>query len=149
MIKNVILTLFLAICFINFSHAQKVKIKEQAVFIDDKKRLDIDMDGSGTLLAENFFFKDLSGQELFFLKTINDPRSPNEDYVKIVFPQNGKSLTAFKGLETPLILISAMLQDGILDANGKFHADRINIFILKYDEGVDFSQNVIIINDGQ
>jgi len=146
MTKKIISTFCFLLLMVSFTYAQKVKIKDKVVSIDDQPCFTLEMDGEGLLLSRHFFFKDLSGNDLFFLKTLRSPIFPDENYMKVIFPQNGKSLTALQGLETPQLLVRAMLKDGIIGRDGKFDAGRIDIFVMKYDENLEDQQNIIVIN---
>ena len=146
MTKKIVSTFCFLILMVSLSFAQKIKIKDKIAYIDEQACFTLEMDGEGLLLSRHFFFKDLNGNDLFFLKTLRSPIFPDENYMKVIFPQNGKSLTILQGFETPQLLMRAMVKDGIIARDGKFDPGRIDIFVMKYDEDLESQQNVIVID---
>lgn len=109
--------------------AQKIKISNDTVFVDETACLTI----SGN--ASHVSFHSLDGEEIFFLKTIHNSGYAST-YSKVAFLDSGKTLTSKSFIFTKKKLIKKLIADGTL-TNCALVPDKVEKFVLKYDENVE------------
>ena len=131
-----ILFLMLSISIVN---AQKIKIKKGIIYVDGEKCMSTDGD------PVNISFYDSDGEEIIFMKYLDDKRD-GENYMKITFLDQKLSLTSKSILFTRKMLIRRLLATKTIE-NCKLNQDKVERFILKYDENVesdDINVNITI-----
>ncbi len=131
-LKHILTTLFLTLS-ITLIQAQKVKIKKDDIFVDDVKCLTV----NGSPI--NFSYFNLDDDELFVLKYIDDEKNGSY-YCKVTFLDQKVSFTSKTYIFTKKDLVKKLLQSKVLvDCN--LIEDKIENFILKYDENIE-SNNI-------
>ncbi|WP_223032930.1 hypothetical protein [Hanstruepera marina] len=124
-----IITILITITFVNITQAQKIKIKKGVIYIDDEKCLTTDGD------PLNISFYDLEGDEIVFMKYLDDKRD-GESYMRVTFLSQKKSFTSKSILFTKKMLIRRLLDTKTID-NCMLNEDKVDRFILKYDEDIE------------
>ena len=133
-----IVTVILIMLSISIINAQKIKIKKGVIFIDDVKCLSTDGD------PVNISFYDIDGEEFIFMKYLDDRRD-GENYMKITFLDQKLSLTSKSFIFTKKMLIKRLLSSKTIE-NCKLNPDKVERFILKYDEDVEREDINVNIN---
>lgn len=133
------LTALFIILSISIMHAQKIKIKKGDIFIDDIKCLSTDGD------PVNISFYDSDGEEIVFMKYLDDKRD-GENYMKVTFLDQKLSFTSKSIIFTRKMLLRRLLDTKTIE-NCKLNQDKVERFILKYDENIeqdDINVNITI-----
>ena len=110
-------------------YAQKIKIKKGIIYIDDQECLKTDGD------PVNISFYDLEGEEIVFMKYLED-KYDGDTYMKVTFLNQKKSFTSKSIIFTKKMLIRRLLTTNTID-NCMLNEDKVDRFILKYDENVE------------
>ena len=137
-----IFTIILCLTFVNVIQAQKIKIKKGVIYVDDEKCLTTDGD------PVNISFYDLEGEEIVFMKYLDDKRD-GENYMRVTFLNQEKSFTSKSILFTKKMLIRRLLETKTIE-NCMLNEDKVDRFILKYDEDIesdDINVNISIDRD--
>ncbi len=124
-----IVTILLLAFSIQCVNAQKIKIKKGVIYVDDVECLSTDGD------PINISFYDAEGDEIIFMKYLDDPKD-GENYMKITFLDQKLSLTSKSILFTRKMLIRRLLSSKTIE-NCMLNQDKVERFILKYDENVE------------
>lgn len=129
------LLVFLIICmpFFNEVYAQKIKIKKGIIYIDDQECLKTDGD------PINMSFYDLEGEEIVFMKYLDD-KYDGDTYMKVTFLNQKKSFTSKSIIFTKKMLLRRLLNTNTIE-NCMLNEDKVDRFILKYDEDIE-SDNI-------
>lgn len=132
----------LCMTFINVIQAQKIKIKKGVIYVVDEKCLTTDGD------PVNISFYDLEGEEIVFMKYLDD-KYDGDTYVKVTFLDQKLSFTSKSYIFTRKMLIKRLLETKTIE-NCKLNQDKVERFILKYDENIesdDINVNITIDRD--
>ena len=122
--------LFFTLLIVNSSFSQSFNIKKDIVFIDGKECLKISKSD-----ANNIAILDLEGKEIIFLKFIHDSKYASL-YNKIIFLDQKVSFTSKTYIYTKKLLIKRLLAEKVIE-NCKLNTEKIEKFILKFDEEVE------------
>lgn len=130
--KNYSLLLLLFIIGFNLQ-AQKIDLKKGKVIANDQKVFDYDKRNLGSEIS---IFKIDSKTELIYIEVSNNNTLSylNDDYVRIVFPQNETTI-----LSTTLIdknfekIIQLFFLDGVVDFEGNVNTENLKLFTRKYN----------------
>ena len=122
--------LFFTLLIVNSSFSQSLNIKKDIVFIDGKECLKISKSD-----ANNIAILDLEGKEIIFLKFIHDSKYGSL-YNKIIFLDQKVSFTSKTYIYTKKLLIKRLLAEKVIE-NCKLNTEKIEKFILKFDEEVE------------
>lgn len=135
-------TVLLCFTFVNAIQAQKIKIKKGVIYVNDVKCLTTDGD------PVNISFYDLDGEEIVFMKYLDDKRD-GDNYMRVTFLNQEKSFTSKSIIFTKKMLIRRLLDTKTIE-NCKLNKDKVDRFILKYDEDIeseDINVNISIDRD--
>ena len=119
--------------FFNEVYAQKIKIKKGVIYVDDQECLSTDGD------PVNMSFYDLEGEEIVFMKYLDD-KYDGDTYMKVTFLNQKKSFTSKSIIFTKKMLIRRLLNTNTIE-NCMLNEDKVDRFILKYDEDIE-SDNI-------
>ncbi len=128
--KKVVLLLIFSLAFTLNGLCQDITFKKNIVLIDGKESLKVDDRD-----PNNVSFIDLAGNELFFLKFIHNSKYGTL-YTKTTFLNQKLTFTAQSYGFTKKLLLKKLLADGTL-ANGALIPDKVERFVLKYDEKIE------------
>ncbi|WP_284463472.1 hypothetical protein [Chryseobacterium sp.] len=131
--KKILFTL--AITFSCFAFGQKVKLKNDKLFIDDKECMKYTSKELGT---KNSFFS-LDGKPLFFLDVISTGKGIDDGYIKISFTDSEEIVTMGVGYSKKSI-VSQLIEMGVID-NCKINSERIKDYVKRYDQ--KYEQSII------
>jgi len=137
--------ILLMLCFSVLGFSQEVKLKNGIVYIDGKECMKYDKD------ATNVTFQDMNGDDIIILKYIRTNGTQESLYEKVIFVKLNKELTTKSYIFTKSLLIEKLVKsNAIVDC--VLNEEKVNVFILKYDEKVEErlrgnSTNTIIINE--
>jgi hypothetical protein len=125
---------FLIFCIVflstKSSFCQSFDIKNNIVFIDGKECLKISSSD-----PNNVAILDADGNEIIFLKFIHDSKYGSL-YNKIIFLDQKVSFTSKTYIYTKKNLIKRLLAEKVIE-NCKLNSEKIEKFILKFDEDVE------------
>lgn len=124
-----LLTFILCISFLGIVQAQKIKIKKGVIYVDDQKCLTTDGD------PVNISFYNLDGEEIVFMKYLDDKRD-GDNYMRVTFLNQKKSFTSKSIIFTKKMLIRRLLNTKTIE-NCELNEDKVERFILKYDEDIE------------
>lgn len=124
-----LLTFILCISFLGIVQAQKIKIKKGVIYVDDEKCLTTDGD------PVNISFYNLDGEEIVFMKYLDDKRD-GDNYMRVTFLNQKKSFTSKSIIFTKKMLIRRLLNTKTIE-NCELNEDKVERFILKYDEDIE------------
>jgi hypothetical protein len=127
-------SLLLLLFIIGFNvQAQKIDLKRGSVIANDQKVFDYDKRNLGSEIS---IFKLGSKTELIYIEVSNNNTLSylNDDYVRIVFPQNETTV-----LSTTLIdknfekIIQLLFLDSVVDFEGNINPENLKLFTRKYN----------------
>ncbi|CAM3948929.1 MULTISPECIES: hypothetical protein [Flavobacterium] len=127
-------SLLLLLFIIGFNvQAQKIDLKRGSVIANDQKVFDYDKRNLGSEIS---IFKLGSKTELIYIEVSNNNTLSylNDDYVRIVFPQNETTV-----LSTTLIdknfekIIQLLFLDNVVDFEGNINPENLKLFTRKYN----------------
>lgn len=127
--KQLLVVLFICMPFFNAVHAQKIKIKKGVIYVDDQECLSTDGD------PVNISFYDLDGEEIVFMKYLDD-KYDGDTYMKVTFLDQKKSFTSKSIIFTKKMLIKRLLDTKTIE-NCELNEEKVDRFILKYDEDIE------------
>jgi len=123
------LTALLLMLSISIIHAQKIKIKKGIIYVDGEKCLSTDG------YPVNTTFYDINGEEIIFMKYLDDPKD-GETYSKVTFLDQKISFTTKSYIFTRKMLLRRLLANKTIE-NCKLIPEKVERFILKYDENIE------------
>ena len=127
-LTHIFTVLFLTLS-ISLIQAQKIKIKKGVIYVDEEKCLTTDGD------PINISFYDSDGEEIIFMKYLDDKRD-GESYMKVTFLDQKLSFTSKSIIFTRKMLIRRLLNTKTIESC-KLNKDKVERFILKYDEDIE------------
>lgn len=122
---KLILLLFLSIS--TSIYAQKIKLKKETIYIDGIPVLSYEKKSYGN----EFVIYELNTKN----ELITDVYNVHGDYQKIIFTNQQKSME-MRPAYWNKSLIKWFIEQGLLDINGNFNADKVDSFIEKFDEKI-------------
>jgi len=129
------LTIILLLFLSTAAFAQKIKLKKGIIYVNKKEVLSYEKKSYGN----EFVIYELGTKNELIIDIFN----PNGNYQKIFFPNQKKSME-MRPKYWNKSLIKWFIEQGILDVNGNFNKDKVDIFIEKYDEKI--TERTIIRN---
>ncbi|MDQ0064564.1 hypothetical protein [Chryseobacterium lathyri] len=126
--KILFASMFIFSCF---AFAQEVKLKKDAVYVDNKECLKVVSNNS-----RNFVFTTLDKQRLFsfdYIITGENREGFAAGYVKVYFFETNEVLTFKNNRFTKKVFIQNLINDKVLD-NCALNIDNIKGFIQRYNE---------------
>lgn len=124
--------IIITLCISSLCFSQKVKLKNNTIFIDGIETLGFDKKSNKT---EYVIYKLNTKDEI-----INVVSNMNENYKKIIFSESKKSLETRLGYWNSSF-IKWLIEQNVLERNGKINEDKIDAFIFKYDENISKRRN--------
>lgn len=124
-----------ALIITSLTFGQKVKLKDDKVFIDDKECLKYASKALGTKNS----FSSLDGKILFFVDLISTGKGVDDGYVKISFIDSDEFVTMQTGF-TKKMIISQLIEMGIIN-NCTFYPDKIKDYVKRYDQ--KYEQSIV------
>lgn len=120
---------FLAFCLfaIGIANAQKIKIKKGIVYVDGIECLKVSSD------ANSLAFSNLDGDDIIYVKYIT---SHGITYSKVIFIEQELELSSSTLTFTKKFLVKKLIENNTLK-NCMLDADRIEKFVMRYDEKVE------------
>lgn len=125
----------LAIVISCLSFGQKVKLKDDKVFIDGQDC----MKHTSKALGTKNSFSSLDGKALFFIDFISTGKGINDGYIKISFIDSDEFVTRETGF-TKKMIISQLIEMGVID-NCIFHPEKIKDYVKRYDQ--KYEQSIV------
>lgn len=114
---------------------QKVKLKDDKVFIDDKEC----MKYTSKSLATKSSFSTLDNKPLFFIDLISTGKGVNDGYIKVTFIDSDEFVTMETGFNKKAI-ISHLIEMGVIN-DCKFYPEKIKDYVKRYDQ--KYEQSII------
>ena len=134
------LTLLFFTLTISMIQAQKIKIKKGVIYVDGETCLSTE----GYPINTSFY--DVDGEEIIFMKYLDDPKD-GQRYSKVTFLEQKISFTTKSYVFTRKMLLRRLLAGKVIE-NCKLNPEKIERFILKYDENIEKDDiNVKVIID--
>lgn len=131
--SNLILLLFLNLALV--LNAQKVKLKDDKVLLDGVSVLKYELRDYKT---EIYLFELDKAEESVFIQFHNNETNDisDDNYLKIHFLDLDLKMETSNASGSWKYTVSWLLENKILGADGKFDAEKIELFIKKYDENI-------------
>jgi hypothetical protein len=128
--------LFLILSFLTVTtlFSQEIDFKKGIVYIDGKECLKYESEGNNTTL------KNLNGDDIVTIQYLRPDGSQQSLYNKIIFLEYNKSFTSKNYIYTRKALVEKLLKSNVL-VECAINSDKIDTFILKYDEKVEDRMN--------
>ncbi|HWB63802.1 MAG TPA: hypothetical protein VG603_09850 [Chitinophagales bacterium] len=123
--KKLSLALMLVFAFA-FSQAQKIEVSKGSVTVDGQPCLTVDKSD-----LNNLAIKDLSGNDIVYLKFLRDPL--NQLYNVVVFVNSKKSFTSKRFIYNVKTLVKRMIDDKLL-VNCIIDETKVDNFVMKHGE---------------
>lgn len=134
--KNIkyILALLIAVVGIQFSFAQKVKIKDNIAYVNDIPYVKVSDCG---MFKEDCSISNLEGKEIIFIDSLTDPRRPGT-YFRVAFLGLNMSIEIKQTMKT---FVETLYKDRVIDAEGKLVAERVKILVEKYGSRISIKDS--------
>ena len=137
--------LLFAIFNLSFIFAQDIKFKKGIVYVDGVECMKYDNDGN------NVSFQNMKGDHIIAIQYLRPDGTQESLYTKVIFFGFKKELTSQNYIYTKKALVERLLKSNTLK-DCALVEDKIDTFILKYDEKVEErlnknSTNTIIIKE--
>lgn len=121
---------FLLLLTFNSMNSQDIKFKKGILYVDEKECMKYDDDGNVVT------FQNLNGDDIISIQYLRPDGTQQSLYCKVLFFDYKKEFTSQNYIYTKKLLIERMLKSKLLE-NCNFNEDKIDNFILKYDEKVE------------
>lgn len=131
--KNILL-LAVFIFSIQFSVAQKVKIKDNIAYVDDKPYVKVSDCG---MFKEECSISNLEGKEIIFIDNLTDPRKPGS-YFRVVFIGLNTTIE-IKQLMKPFV--ETLYKNNVVGADGKLIPESVKILSEKYGNRISIKDS--------
>jgi len=123
-VKSLLLVIIFAFST-QFTVAQKVKIKDNIAYVDDKPYVKVSDCG---MFKEDCSISNLDGKEIIFIDHLTDPRRPGT-YFRVVFI--GLNITIeIKQLMKPFV--ETLYKNNVVGEDGKLIPENVKIMLEKY-----------------
>lgn len=123
-IQKLLLLAALTFCF-QFTFAQKVKIKDNIAYIDDKPYVKVSDCG---MFKEECSISNLDGKEIIFIDNLTDPRRPGS-YFRVVFIGLNTTIE-IKQLMKPFV--ETLYKNNVVGPDGKLIPENVKTMFEKY-----------------
>jgi hypothetical protein len=125
--KTIKTLLLLAVLALSTSHsfAQKVKIKDNIAYVDDKPYVKVSDCG---IFKEECSISNLDGKEIIFIDNLTDPRRPGS-YFRVVFIGLNTTIE-IKQLMKPFV--ETLYKNNVVGADGKLVPENVKTLLEKY-----------------
>ena len=131
---KILSAIFLSVFAIGTIIAQKVKLKDNIVYLDGKEIMKYEKREMG---SELYLYQLNDDNEDIFIQFRNNGtvKYREDDYVKILFVKQDKSLETTKS-HTNAGRIKWLLQNKVINTDGSINPEKTDTFIKKYDEKI-------------
>jgi hypothetical protein len=126
---KIILLLAVITLFSQFSFAQKVKIKDNIAYVDDKPYVKVSDCG---IFKEECSISNLDGKEIIFIDSLTDPRRPGS-YFRVVFIGLNTTIE-IKQLMKPFV--ETLYKNNVVGADGKLNPESVKTMLEKYGNNI-------------
>lgn len=126
-----ILLLLLTVFIVELMQAQSIDVKKGIIYVDGKECLKVDKSDPNSVSIA-----DLNDNDIIYLKYIHNTRYASL-YNKIIFLHAHETFTSKTFIYTVKLLMKRLLDTKVID-NCTLNPDRIDNFVLKYDENVEW-----------
>ena len=109
----------------SYSFAQKVKIKDNIAYVDDKPYVKVSDCG---IFKEECSISNLDGKEIIFIDNLTDPRRPGS-YFRVVFIGLNTTIE-IKQLMKPFV--ETLYKNNVIGADGKLVPENVKTLLEKY-----------------
>lgn len=120
-----ILLLAVIVCSTQFTSAQKIKIKDNIAYVDDKPYVKVSDCG---MFKEDCSISNLDGKEIIFIDHLTDPRRPGT-YFRVVFIGLNTTIE-IKQLMKPFV--ETLYKNNVVGEDGKLIPENVKIMLEKY-----------------
>ena len=112
-----------------FTLAQKVKIKDNVAYVDDKPYVKVSDCG---MFKEECSISNLDGKEIIFIDNLTDPRRPGS-YFRVVFIGLNTTIE-IKKLMKPFV--ETLYKNNAVGPDGKLIPENVKILLEKYGNNI-------------
>jgi hypothetical protein len=112
-----------------FTSAQKVKIKDNIAYVDDKPYVKVSDCG---MFKEECSISNLDGKEIIFIDNLTDPRRPGS-YFRVVFIGLNTTIE-IKQLMKPFV--ETLYKNNVIGADGKLVPESVKTMLEKYGNNI-------------
>ena len=131
--KNILLLAAFAFG-LQFSVAQKVKIKDNIAYVDDKPYVKVSDCG---MFKEECSISNLDGKEIIFIDNLTDPRRPGT-YFRVVFIGLNTTIE-IKQLMKPFV--ETLYKNNAVGTDGELIAENVKILSEKYGNRISIKDS--------
>jgi hypothetical protein len=117
-----------------FSFAQKVKIKDNIAYVDDKPYVKVSDCG---IFKEECSISNLEGKEIIFIDSLTDPRRPGT-YFRAVFIGLNTSIEIKQTMKT---FVETLYKNHAVDGEGKLNPEDVKILSEKYGNRISIKDS--------
>jgi hypothetical protein len=112
--------------------AQKISIKKDIAYLDDKEFLTLD--GCG-LFDNGCSYRNLKGEEIIFVTGADDPRDSRYRYSTVKFLGLNQTIEV---RETNKGIIKILVANNAIDADGQLDPEAVNRIVEKYGNEISY-----------
>jgi hypothetical protein len=112
-----------------FSLAQKVKIKDNIAYVDDKPYLKVSDCG---MFKEECSISNLDGKEIIFIDNLTDPRRPGS-YFRVVFIGLNTTIEIKQLMKA---FVETLYKNNAVGPDGKLIPENVKILLEKYGNNI-------------
>ncbi|MGV3696522.1 hypothetical protein [Flavobacterium sp.] len=131
--KKLLVLVAVSFCF-QFSQAQKVKIKDNIAYVDDKPYLKVSDCG---MFKEDCSISNLEGKEIIFINHLTDPRKPGT-YFRVVFIGLN---TTIEIKQTMKPFVETLFKNNVVGEDGKLNPENVKILLEKYGNRISIKDS--------
>lgn len=117
-----------------FSSAQKIKIKDNIAYVDDRPYVKVSDCG---IFKEECSISNLDGKEIIFIDSLTDPRRPGT-YFRVAFLGLNMHIEVKQTMKT---FVETLYKDHVVDGEGKLVAERVKILVEKYGNRISIKDS--------
>ncbi|WP_396157044.1 hypothetical protein [Flavobacterium sp.] len=117
-----------------FTFAQKIKIKDNIAYVDEKPFLKVSDCG---IFKEECSISNLDGKEIIFLDNLTDPRRPGT-YFRAVFIGLNTTIEIKQSLKT---LLEILYKNKVVGDDGTLIRDNVKILFEKYGNRISLKDS--------
>ncbi len=131
--KKLLVLVAVSFCF-QFSQAQKVKIKDNIAYVDDKPYIKVSDCG---MFKEDCSISNLEGKEIIFINHLTDPRKPGT-YFRVVFIGLN---TTIEIKQTMKPFVETLFKNNVVGEDGKLNPENVKILLEKYGNRISIKDS--------
>lgn len=131
--KKLLVLVAVSFC-IQFSQAQKVKIKDNIAYVDDKPYLKVSDCG---MFKEDCSISNLEGKEIIFINHLTDPRKPGTYFRAVFIGLN----TTIEIKQTMKPFVETLFKNNVVGEDGKLNPENVKILLEKYGNRISIKDS--------